>query len=128
MKSDAPLQIWDLWYPKAAATGVFFARGCLDITRVLLVHSPPPVLTVEVRCEDRTRLAYAQDLPQTADLPIARLTIYGENLMREGLWPTEGDIDQNIILPGGEIGGLISWWNSQDGSQWRWQVKFYNRR
>jgi hypothetical protein len=128
MKSDSPLQIWDLWYPKAAATGIPFARGRLDITRVLLVHAPPPVLTVEVRSEDGTRLVYAQDLSQTADRPIARLTVQGENLIREDLWPTDGDIGQSIILPGGEVGKLISWWNSEDGSHWRWQVEFYNQR
>ena len=38
-------QLWDLWYPKAAATGVPFARGRLDATEILFVHAAPPVLT-----------------------------------------------------------------------------------
>jgi len=33
-----------------------------------------------------------------------------------------------IILPGGEVGILRSWWNAADGSEWRWQVEFYNHR
>jgi hypothetical protein len=122
------LQIWDLWYPQAAATGIPFARGRLESTNVLLVHAPPPTLTVEVRSEDGRRLAYAQDLAQTADRPIARLTVSGEKIRRQDVWPMEGEFGQVIILPGGEVGKLVSWWNAKDGSEWRWQVEFYNHR
>ena len=125
---DSQLQIWDLWYPKAGATGVSFARGSLDVTNTLLVHAPPPILTVEVRSEDGERLAYAQDLRQTADRPMARLTIEGDKVKREDLWPAQGDIGQVVISPGGEVGKLLMWWNAEDGSEWRWQVEFYNQR
>ena len=128
MTKNSSLQFWDLWYPQAAATGLPFARGRLDATNVLLVHAPPPILTVEVRSEDGRRLAFAKDLAQTADLPIARLTVWGEQISREDLWPTESDIGQVVILPGGEVGKLVSWWNAEDGSEWRWQVEFYNHR
>jgi len=128
MSSNSQLQIWDLWYPQAAATGIPFARGRLDPTNVLLVHAPPPMLTVEVRSEDGRRLLYGKDLPQTADRPIARLTVRGEQISREDLWPNESDNGQLIILPGGEVGKLINWWNAEDGSEWRWQVEFYNHR
>jgi hypothetical protein len=128
MNSQSQLQIWDLWYPQAAATGVAFARGRLDATQVLLVHAPPPMLTVEVRSDDGKRLVYAQDLAQTADRPMARLTRQGESITREDLWPTQDDIGRLVILPGGEVGQLLSWWNAEDGSEWRWQIEFYNRR
>jgi hypothetical protein len=128
MKSYSPLQIWDLWYPQAGATGIPFARGRLEATEVLLVHAPPATLMVEVRSEDGRRLAYAQDLSQTADRPIARLTVKGKSITREDLWPMDGDLLQRIILPGGEVGTLINWWNAEDGSEWRWQVEFYNHR
>lgn len=128
MSAQSQVQIWDLWYSQAAATGISFARGRLAATRVLLVHAPPPLLTVEVRSEAGRRLAYAEDLAQTADRPIARLTVQGRNITREDLWPTGSDIGQVIILPGGEVGKLLSWWNAEDGSEWRWQVEFYNHR
>jgi hypothetical protein len=128
MNSKSQIQIWDLWYPKAAATGVPFARGRLDETDILWVHAAPPVLTVEVRSENGERIAYAKDIEQIADRPMARLTVQGENITREDQWPTESDIGQLVILPGGEVGTLISWWNAEDGSQWRWQVEFYNHR
>ncbi len=128
MNADSELQIWDLWYPQAAATGVAFARGRLDATKILLVHAAPPMLTVEVRSDSGKRIAYAQDLPQTADRPIARFTLQGESITREDLWPTQSDIGQLVILPGGEVGQLLSWWNAEDGSEWRWQVEFYNHR
>jgi len=128
MNSQAQLQIWDLWYPQAGATGVSFARGRLEATKVLLVHAPPPTLTVEVRSDQGQRLAYAQDLAQTADRPIARLMIQEEHLIREDFWPAEEDLGLFVILPGGEVGQLKSWWNADDGSEWRWQIEFYNHR
>jgi hypothetical protein len=117
MSANSQLQTWDLWYPQAGATGIALARGRLDSTSVLLVHAPPPMLTVEVRSESGKRLAYAQDLEQTADRPMARLTVRGERITREDLWPAESDIGQVILLPGGEVGKLITWWNAEDGTE-----------
>jgi hypothetical protein len=128
MNTKPELQIWDLWYPQAAATGVAFARGRIDPTNILLVHAAPPMLTVEVRTDSGKRIAYAQDLPQTADRPIARLTLQDDMITREDLWPTQQDIGKFVILPGGEVGELLKWWNATDGSEWRWQVEFYNHR
>ncbi len=126
MESGTKIEFWDLWYPKAAATGVPFARGRLDSSDVLLVHAPPPVLTVEVRDEQGNRLAMGVDLPQTGNHPIARLTRHGNEITREDLWPTAEDIGSLVILPGGEVGQLLEWWNAEDGREWRWQVEFYN--
>jgi hypothetical protein len=128
MDTESQLQTWDLWYPQAGATGVAFARGRLAATNVLFVHAPPPMLTVEVRSDSGERLAYARDLARTADRPMARLTVQGEQITREDLWPTQNDIGQLVILPGGEVGQLLSWWNAEDGSEWRWRVEFYNHR
>ena len=85
MYPNSQLQIWDLWYPQAAATGVAFARGRLDATNVLWVHAAPPLLTVEVSSDDGQRLAYSQDLERTADRPMTRLTLHGEEITREDL-------------------------------------------
>lgn len=126
MNDASKIELWDLWYPKAAATGVPFARGRLDSTDVLLVHAPPPVLTVEVRDEKGNRLAMGVDLSQTGDCPIARLTRRGDEITRQDLWPTAEDLGSLVILPGGEVGELLEWWNAEDGSEWRWRVEFYN--
>ncbi len=128
MPKKSPLQLWDLWYPQAGATGVPFARGRLDATNILLVHAAPPMLTVEVRSVTGRRLAIGKDLPQTAKRPMARLTRRGARIVREDLWPTAKDIGRLVILPGGEVGQLMEWWNAEDGSEWRWQVEFYNHR
>jgi hypothetical protein len=107
--ANKSLQLWDLWYPQAAATGLPFARGRLDPTDVLLVHAPPPMLTVEVRSDDGQRLAFSADLPQTADRPMARLTRNGGHIVREDLWAEQVDIGRMVILPGGEVGQLLEW-------------------
>jgi hypothetical protein len=125
MPDDKP-QIWDLWYPNAAAQGLSFARGRLDPTDVILVHAAPDALRVEVRDDDGRRLAFGDQLARTADRPMARLRRDGDRISREDLWPRQDDIGRPVILPGGEVGILRAWWNAPDGREWRWQVEFYN--
>jgi hypothetical protein len=59
-------------------------------------------------------------------LPMTRLEVAGATLTREDRWPGEDDIGSLVILPGGEVGTLIEWWNAPDGSEWRWRVEFSN--
>ena len=124
----AQQEIWDLWFPNAAAQGLPFARGRLDHTDVLLVHAAPETLRVEVRNDDGTLLAAGDQLARTADRPMTRLRRVGAGITREDVWPTEQDIGTAVILPGGEVGVLGSWWNAPDEQEWRWQVEFYNHR
>jgi len=120
------MQTWDLWYPKAASTGLAFARGQLDATDVLLVHAAAEYLTVEVRDDEGRRLALSADLPRTQQTPIARLTRSGDTITREDVWPSQDDIGRPVLLPGGEVGILKSWWHADDRKEWRWQIELYN--
>ena len=121
-------QIWDLWYPDAAAQGLPFARGRLAATDVLLVHAAPETLDVVVRDDEGQVLAQGSGLMRTAERPMVRLTVHDARIARQDLWPDEGDTGRPVILPGGEVGILLSWWNAEDGSEWRWRVEFYNHR
>ena len=121
-------QVWDLWYPDAAAQGLLFARGRLAANDVLLVHAAPETLDVAVRGDDDQMLAQGRGLARTEEKPMARLTVRDAQIAREDLWPTDDDIGRPVILPGGEVGILLGWWNAADGSAWRWQVEFYNHR
>ena len=120
------LQTWEVWYPKAAATGLLHARGRLDPTDALLVHAVPDFLTVEVRDDDGARLAFAQDLPRTLQSPMCLLRREGSSITREDLWPGESELGLPVLLPGGEVGILMSWWNADDRKEWRWQIELYN--
>lgn len=128
MAKRTSFQLWDLWYPQAGATGLAFARGRLASTDTLIVHAPPPFITVEIRSDKGRRLAYSQDLAQTADRPMAILTRRGNRVTRQDRWLMKKDIGQLVLLPGGEVGVLMQWWNADDGSEWRWQIEFYNHR
>ena len=126
--AEQTAQEWDLWYPKAAATGIPFARGRIAGAEILLVHAAPPVLTVTVRDGAGHVLAVGKDLEATADTPIARLTRRGGEVAREDIWPSEDDLGRLVLLPGGEVGRLTQWWHAEDHSEWRWQIELYNHR
>lgn len=121
-------QEWDLWYPKAGATGLPFARGRVDATDVLLVHAAPPVLAVTVRDAAGRVVAAGADLAATNETPIARLTRHGDRVEREDIWPGEADIGRVVLLAGGEAGVLKQWRHADDHSEWRWQIELYNHR
>ena len=121
--------LWDLWYPDAGATGVPFARGRLNPTDVLWVHAAPPTLEVTVRTYDGRVIAWAENLARSGPrFPMTRLWLDGEQVRREDRWPAAADRGNLVILPGGEVGTLLEWWNAEDGSEWRWQVEFYNHQ
>ncbi len=123
------LQEWDLWYPKGGATGISFARGRCDPTEVMLVHAMPEYVTVIVReMESGQIVAQGIDLKMTAETPMARLTRHGYKIERVDVWPVAMDVGKPVLLPGGEIGILMHWWNADDHSEWRWQIELYNHR
>ncbi len=78
--------------------------------------------------ENGQHLAEGNDREQTDDTPITRLTRRGDTVEREDIWPADEDIGRLVLLPGGEAGKLLQWWNAPDHSEWRWQVEFYNHR
>jgi hypothetical protein len=120
------VETWEVWYPKAAATGLLLGRGRLDPTDALLVHAAGDVITVEVRDDDGARLAFGQDLPRTLESPLCLLRRDGARITREDLWPGDSELGLPLLLPGGEVGILKSWWNAPDRKEWRWQIELYN--
>src|SRR5262245_35130415 len=63
------IEIWDLWFPNAAAQGLPFGRGRLSATERLLVHAAPETLRVDVYDEEGHLLARGAALQRTADTP-----------------------------------------------------------
>jgi hypothetical protein len=126
MGSD--VEYWEVWYPRAAATGVLIGLGAVDPTESLILHSAPDVVTVEVSDGRGAQLAYGADLERTQQSPMCRLRRNGGSVTREDIWPAEDDIESLVMLPGGEVGVLKAWWHTEDRMEWRWQVEFYNSR
>lgn len=124
--ATAPLEYWTLWYPKAAAKGMLFARGKLARCDALLVHAAPDVVTVEISDVHGNRLAYGADLRRTETSPMCLFHKDGRLIVRQDLWPEEGQIGLPVMVPGGEVGILESWWHSDDRKEWRWRVEYYN--
>jgi hypothetical protein len=126
--NQKPIEIWELWYSKAAAAGLYFARCKIEPQDMVIVHSPADVLTVYVHDGEGHLKAKGEDLKATGDSPMARLICKGGQVERQDIWPDESDIGRVVILPGGEAGILKDWWNAGDRSEWRWTVEFYNQK
>jgi hypothetical protein len=124
------LELWDLWFPDAGATGVSFCRSRVESDVAgdrLLVHAAPPTLEVVVRsAEDGRVIAAGHDLRRGEPGPMSYLVRAGEQIRLEDGWPTRDDLGRLVLLPGGEAGTLQQWWQAEDHSEWRWSVEFYN--
>ena len=127
--SKQPAQRWELWYPDAGMTGLLFARAQIGPTDLVWLHAAPEILSVTVREADEKVIARGEDLKRAGKrLPMTRLTVQNGQVTREDRWPTEDDLGAVVILPGGEAGTLLTWWNAEDEREWRWRVEFYNHQ
>lgn len=123
------MHTWEVWYPNAAATGLLIARARIDPTVVLWVHAAPERLAVTVREGDDRVVARGEPLERVGpQLPMTRLTVRDGVVTREDRWPVAADEGALVLLAGGEVGRLLSWWNAPDGSEWRWSLELYNHR
>jgi hypothetical protein len=120
--------IWELRNPDGGAQGLEFAKARMASHRVVLVHAAPSRLNVVVRTVNEQLLAVAVDLHASGETPISRLTVDDLRIVRENVWPREADLGLPVILPGGEVGILRTWWNAEDHSAWRWTIELSNRR
>ena len=121
------IELWEVWYPEAAATGLLLARGRLEATDVLWLHAAPEVISVRVRTDDDRLVAAGHALQRSGErYPMTRLAKQGSEVVREDRWPAAADLGALVLLPGGEVGTLLEWWNAEDGGEWRWRVEFYN--
>jgi hypothetical protein len=118
--------IWELRNPDGGMLGMEFARGLAAATDVMLAHALPERVTVTVTDTDGTRVAHGEELAHPETTPIARLRVVGDRVERENVWPDDSDLGTPVILPGGEIGILLSWWHAEDHKAWRWRVEFSN--
>jgi hypothetical protein len=124
----AETYIWDLRNPDGGSMGLEFARGRSAPTDIMLAHALSERVDVEVRDEAGTLVARGANLHDERSTPMSRLTVADGGVRRENVWPGEEDIGRPVILPGGEVGILQSWWNAQDGGEWRWVIELHNRR
>lgn len=118
--------VWEVRNPDGGMLGTEFARSVMAPAPRVLAHALPQQVDVQIRDDSGALVARASGLQADANTPMARLTIEGDAVRREQVWPGAADCGLPVILPGGEVGILLTWWNAEDGSEWRWQVEFYN--
>ena len=123
------VEVWDLWFPNAGATGLSFARSRVDARASgdrILVHAAPPLLDVVVRSDSGLVIARGEKLARHEKGPMSFLVRRGSKIALEDGWPTNADIGRLVLLPGGEAGILDRWWNSDAKTEWRWSLELSN--
>jgi len=125
------IEIWDLWFPNAGATGLSFARcrvGADAAADRVLVHAAPRRLEVTVRDEHGAVVAEGRGLRRSQPGPMSLLIRHDGAIALQDHWPGQDDLGRLVILPGGEAGILTAWWHAPDRSEWRWQLELSNCR
>ncbi len=125
MKSDD--HIWEIRNPDGGAMGLEFSRALMAAHEHVLAHALPERIDVEVRTSAGGLVARAEELASEVSTPMARLDLHGEGIVRENVWPSEEDIGKPVILAGGEVGILRSWWNADDHREWTWTLELHNK-
>jgi hypothetical protein len=120
--------IWELRNPDGGPTGLEFAKGRSAPTDVMIGHSFPERVNIVVRDEEDNLIARGKNLSHPEVSPMCRLVLKDGSIERENIWPTDENLEEPVILPGGEVGILKAWWNADDHNEWRWTVEFSNRR
>lgn len=119
-----PSRVWAIRSMEGGAAGLEFAHATLSAEHdVVLAHALPPSVRIEVH-EGGSVVASADDLHDgSASTPISKLSIDGLRVLRQNIWPREQDVGLPVVLPGGEVGLLTSWWNDDEGAHWRWTIE-----
>lgn len=120
------VHLWSIRSTEGGSSGLEFALARLGAADRVLAHALPTTISVEVRTEDGRVVAHTDRLKGDADTPMARLEINGDGVERKQIWPAPADVGTPVILPGGEVGILKSWWNADDFSAWRWTLELEN--
>jgi hypothetical protein len=100
----------------------------MEETDTVWAHAAPALLRVEVTTLEGRRVGFGDRLARGADSPMTRLRLRSGQVTREDAWPSDADLGQPVILPGGEVGLLRSWWNDEDRQEWRWTIELHNHR
>lgn len=119
-------RIWEIRNPDGASMGLEVARARMAPHDDVLAHALPERADVEVFDDAGSLKARGRDLPGAIASPIARLSIRGDVVERQNVWPDDSDIGKPVILPGGEVGILMAWWHAEDRSSWRWTIELSN--
>jgi len=118
--------IWEVSNLDGPILGLEVARSITAATDAVLGHALPEQVDVDVRDQQGALVAAGTALRSNQATPMARLTIRDGIVEREQVWPDASDVGRPVILPGGEVVTLRTWWNAPDGSKSQCEVEFYN--
>jgi hypothetical protein len=80
-------RIWEIRNPDGGSQGLEVARGRSGEHAVMLAHAMPERIDVTVTEPDGAVIATGRDLYDERSTPISRLTIVGNEVRRENVWP-----------------------------------------
>jgi hypothetical protein len=100
----------------------FFGKGWALPGEPILIHGAARFVRYRHPDED----AFRGPLERTGDHPMTLLR--PDEREREDLWPGEEHLGLPVLLRGGEVGRLLRFEHSPDGTAWTWAVEFRGGR
>ena len=100
----------------------FFGRAWKRPGEQILLHAVPTYLRFRPDWEQD----WCEPLERTDDLPMTLLSM--EAGARLEVWPDSRHMGLPVLLPGGEVGRLLSYEHSEDPVSWRYVLEFRGSR
>jgi len=114
-----PHEAWSVETSRDGERWRSLGKGWVFPGEPLLVHGASSLIRFR-RSEPKGD--WVGPLERTADLPMTLLEL--EAGRRSELWPGEEHLGLPVLLPGGEVGRLVSFEHSPDGTRWTWSLRF----
>jgi hypothetical protein len=103
----------------------FFGKAWKSPGEPVLMHAPVRWLRYR-QLQPVERSEWSEPLEAGGSTPMCIVSM--EEATREDVWPDESHRGLPMLLPGGEIGRLLSFEHAADGSAWRYSLEFRGAR
>jgi hypothetical protein len=118
-------ECWAVETSKDGVTWRFFGRAWKSPGEPVLMHAPVRWLRyrqlVPVEGSD-----WSEPIEAEGATPMSIVSM--EDATRRDVWPDASHVGLPVVLPGGEIGRLLSFEHAEDGSTWRYSLEFRGAR
>jgi hypothetical protein len=118
-------ECWAVETSKDGSKWRFFGKAWKSPGEPVLMHAPVRWLRFRQLIPEEVG-EWSEPLEAAGATPMSIVSM--EDHRREDVWPDERHVGLPMMLPGGEIGRLLAFEHTEDGSSWRYSLEFRGAR